>query len=129
MTKMRITKWLILPALGATMTMSACGPGYATTGVGVEAQYGTGIDLYGYDSGRYGDWHANYRNWAPTTVYELNGTYYPRKVRGARQVQVYHSQNGYFLPPRDQEWSKTDRRFNQKRMPNDGDYGRARPRP
>ena len=89
---MRVAKWMTIPALGAALLLPACGPGYMSTGVGVEAQYGTGIDLYGYDAGRYGDWHANYRQWSPTTVYELNGTYYPKNVRGGRQVQVYHSQ-------------------------------------
>jgi hypothetical protein len=126
---MRVAKWMTIPALGAALLLPACGPGYMSTGVGVEAQYGTGIDLYGYDAGRYGDWHANYRQWSPTTVYELNGTYYPKNVRGGRQVQVYHSQAGYFLPPQDQAWASTDRRFNSKKMPTTADYGRARPRP
>jgi hypothetical protein len=117
------------PALGAAALMSACGPGYMTTGVGVYAQPGVGLDLYGYDAGTYGDWHANYRSWTPATVYEMNGTYYPNNVRGARQVQVYHTQSGYVLPPRDADWAKTETRFDKKKIPTEADYGRARPRP
>jgi hypothetical protein len=129
MMKMRSARGIVFPVLGSLMLLSACGPGYGGTGVAVTAQLGPGIDLYGYSADQYGDWHAGYRQWTPTVVYEVNGQYYPNNVRGGRQVQVYHSQSGYFLPPRDQEWARTDKRFNSKRLPTDADYGRARSRP
>ena len=82
-----------------------------------------GIEIYGYSARQYGDWRASYRQWTPVVVYEVNGQYYPTNVRGARQVQVYRSQGGYFLPPRDQDWARTDKRFKNKRRPTDADYG------
>jgi hypothetical protein len=127
MVKMRISKWTALAALGGLMLVSACGPGYG--GLAVSARLGPGIDLYGYSAERDGDWHASYRQWTPTVVYEVNGQYYPANVRGGREVQVYRTQSGYVLPPRDQEWARTDKRFNAKKVPTDADYGRARPRP
>lgn len=126
---MRGARQIAFLVLGSLVLASACGPGYRRTGVEVSAQLGPGIDLYSYSAQQHGDWHANYRQWSPTVVYEANGRYYPNNVRGARQVQVYHSQSGYFLPPQDQEWARTDKRFNSKRMPSAADYGRARPRP
>lgn len=125
---MRVSMRSVVPVLGSLMLMSACSSGYRS-GVVVSAQVGPGIDLYGYSAEQYGDWRTGYRQWTPTSVYELNGRYYPNSMRGAREVQVYRSQTGYFLPPRDQEWVRTERRFNSKKMPNDADYGRARPRP
>jgi hypothetical protein len=129
MTTMRVAKWMALPALSGLLMLSACGPGYVSTSVGVSAQMGPGINLYGYSADQYGDWHARYRDWTPTVVYESNGQYYPNNVRGARQVQVYRVNSEYVLPPRDQEWAKTEKRFNSKRIPTEADYGRARPRP
>jgi hypothetical protein len=126
---MRISKWLVLPALGSLMAVSGCGPGYGRTSLVVSAQLGPGISLYGYSAERDGDWRASYRQWAPVTIYEVNGQYYPDNVRGARQVQVYRTQSGYVLPPRDQEWARTEKRFDRKKVPTDADYGRARPRP
>ena len=108
--------------------VAACGPGYRTQ-ASVSAQLGPGIDVYGYSAARDGDWHANYRQWTPTDVYEVNGTYYPNKVSGARQVQVYHTSAGYIMPPRDTDLRSTDKRLNAKKLPNDADYGRARSRP
>ncbi len=124
---MRFSK-LAVASFSAVVLLSGCGPGYTTTRVGVTTQVGPGIDLYGYDATTYGDWRTGYRQWTPTVVYESNGQYYPTRIRGARQVQVYRTQSGYMLPPRDREWVKTDRRFKSKQMPNDADYGRARPR-
>jgi hypothetical protein len=127
---MRLSKWFALPALGGLLLLGGCGPGYYTsTSVSASAQFGTGVDLYGYYPDVYGDWRVNYRQWSPVVLYEYNGQYYPSRVRGAREVQVYRSQSRYFLPPRDQEWARTERRFTQRRMPTDVDYGRARPRP
>lgn len=127
MVKMRMTKWMVLPALAGAVAMSACGPGYNGVSVGVQVQSRPGIELYGYSAQQYGDWRGNYRQWTPVVVYESNGQYYPTNVRGSRQVQVYRSQSGYFLPPQDQEWARTDRRFNNQRRPTAADYGRARP--
>jgi hypothetical protein len=129
MMQMRLLRRNALPVLGSLMLLSACAPGYGRTGVVVNAQLGPGIDLYGYSAEQHGDWHANYRQWTPAVVYEVNGQYYPNNVRGARQVQVYRSQSGYFLPPRDQEWARTEKRFDAKKAPTDADYSRARPRP
>lgn len=126
---MRISRWMAGPALGSLMLMAACGPGYGRGGVVVGAQLGPGLDVYGYNSTYHGDWRASYQQWTPTTVYESNGQYYPNSVNGARQVQVYHSQAGYFLPPREQGFAGTDKRLNSKQAPNEADYGRARPRP
>jgi hypothetical protein len=125
---MRVSTRLAVPGL-ALLALIACGPGYTTTRVGVGVGVSSGVDLYGYDAATYGDWHTSYRQWTPTVVYESNGTYYPSKVRGARQVQVYRTERGYMLPPRDAELTRTDRRVNAKKLPNDQDYGRARPRP
>lgn len=95
----------------------------------VGADLGPGIDLYGYSATTDGDWHANYQQWTPTTVYESNGHYYPKNVNGARPVQVYQTKTGYITPPRDKEWASTDKRFDSKKIPTDADYSRARQRP
>lgn len=113
----------LLPLAALLAAAPACSSGYVATGVSVGA-YGDALDVYGYSPGYWGDWHTNYRAWAPTTVYEVNGAYYSHNVKGARQVQVYHTDKGYVLPPRDHDW--TDKRFSSKRMPNDQDYSRAR---
>lgn len=117
---------MVLPALAALALVTGCAPGYVATGVDVEARLGPGVALYQYDAIRDGEWRSSYRQWTPVVVYELNGTYYPTKVRGGRQVQVYRYQSSYFLPPRDQEWRKADRRYNTRKAPTDADYGRAR---
>ncbi|HEY4320982.1 MAG TPA: hypothetical protein VGM77_07330 [Gemmatimonadales bacterium] len=120
---------VLLPLLGSVVLMTACGPGYTSGGVVVGGQAGGGIDVFGYSSAYYGDWHTNYRQWTPTTVYESNGQYYPNKVRGGRQVQVYRTSKGYVMPPRDADLTHTDHRLKSKQMPNDADYSRARPHP
>ncbi|MES1259037.1 MAG: hypothetical protein ABUL71_00480 [Gemmatimonadota bacterium] len=120
---------LLIPMAGAALLTTACGSGYRRQGVVVTAEIGPGVDLYGYSMDRDGDWRIGYRSWTPVVVYELDGRYYPSNVRGARQVQVYRTRYGYVPPPRDQEWARTDRRFDRKKIPTDADYGRARPRP
>jgi hypothetical protein len=125
---MRFNKRMALPWLGSLMMLSACG-GYGRGGVGVRVELGPRLDVYGYSAVRHGDWHANYQQWTPVVVYESNGQYYPSRVRGGREVEVYTYQSKYFLPPRDDEWSRKEKRFNSKRRPNDGDYGRARSEP
>ena len=126
---MKLPTWMALSALGGLLVASACAPGYGTTTVEVGARFGQPIELYGYSPDYFGDWRINYRQWTPVVIYEYNGVYYPRNVRGARAVMVYRSPSGYFLPPHDRDWARTDRRFNNKRRPTDADYGRARPRP
>ena len=126
---MRVTKRIALPLLGSLLLMSACG-GYGRSGVVVTAQLGPGIELYSYSAQQHGDWHANYREWTPAVVYEVNGQYYQSSVRGSRELEVYHSRaGGYFLPPQEQEWVRTDKRFHSKRRPNEADYGRVHSRP
>ncbi|HEX3927379.1 MAG TPA: hypothetical protein VHW65_05230 [Gemmatimonadales bacterium] len=128
---MRWSSLLALPLYAGLIAVSACGPGYTNGGVdvGVGANLGPGVDVWSYSSDDFGDWHANYRSWAPTTVYELNGTYYNHNIHGSRAVQVYHNSTGYFMPPHDQSWAGTDKRFKTNRTPTEADYGRARPRP
>jgi len=90
---------------------------------------GAEIGVLNYDSERASPWQRNYRRWTPTTVYEMNGHYYPNNAPGARQVQIYRYQNEYFLPPRDQEWMNHDKRFDYGHQPSDDDHNRGRGRP
>jgi hypothetical protein len=94
-----------------------------------DARLGAEIGVFGYTPDRAGDWHRNYRNWTPTTVYEFNGRYYQHAAPGARAVQIYRYQNEYFLPPRDGEWVNRDKRFDYGHRPSDEDYKRAHERP
>jgi hypothetical protein len=41
---------------------------------------------------------------------------------------VYRNRSGYFLPPRDRDWSRAERRFDPRRRPTERDYRQARPR-
>lgn len=91
------------------------------------ARLGPEIGVSAYAADRMGDWRTNYRRWTPVTLYDVNGHYYRTQVRGARPVLVYSYQNQYFLPPQDQGWNGSDRRYNYRRVPNQDDYGRARP--
>ena len=126
---MRFAMRRLIAGMGALALMTACAPSYRTNGASVGVQAGNGVDVYGYSPQAYGDWHTTYRQWTPTTVYEWNGRYYPTRIRGARQVQVYQTDRGYMMPPRDADFVRTDRRFNKKKLPTDDDYRRARPRP
>jgi len=120
----KMVRWL-----GGLALLSGCVPSYASV------RYDDGyysrryVDLYDYSPDYYGDWRYNYRSWSPVIVYESGGRYYPRSFRGAREVQVYRNRSGYFLPPRDRDWDRADRRFDDRRRPNDSDYRRAMPRP
>jgi len=95
----------------------------------VDRRLGLEIGVLQYSPDRAGDWRTNARRWTPVTVYESNGRYYPNNVPGTRAVSMYRFQNEYFLPPRDQEWVNSDRRFNYKNQPTADDHGRARSRP
>ena len=90
-----------------------------------DARYGNDVQVSVYSPQVQGDWHTAYNRWDTATLYNLNGRYYPTQVPGARQVMVYRSQNGYFLPPRDQQWNNADRRYDYRLRPTDDDYNRA----
>lgn len=114
--------------LGGLLLLSACVPSYARVDYGPDYYDRRWVDLYAYDPDYYGDWRYNYRSWSPVVIYEYDGRYYPHRLRGSRAVQVYRNRSGYFLPPRDRDWDRSDRRFDTRRRPNDSDYQRARPR-
>lgn len=88
--------------------------------------YGNEIVVTAYSPTTYGEWRSAYNRWETVTLYNLNGKFYPNQVAGARQVMVYRSQNQYFLPPQDQGWNNTDRRYDYRMRPNDDDYRTAR---
>ena len=102
---------------------------YTPDGFRVDARYGTEIGVMGYSQERAGDWRTNTRRWTPVTLYEVNGRYFTNRVGNARPVSMYRYQNEYFLPPSDQGWVNSDRRFNYANQPNDQDRQRARIRP
>ena len=112
--------------LGGLVLLSACAPSYARVRYVPDDYYARRIDLYDYSPDYYGDWRYYYRDWSPVVVYEYDGFYYPRRFRGTRAVEVYRDRSGYFLPPRDRDWSRADRRFDSRRRPTHSDYARAR---
>src|SRR5262245_56574317 len=112
--------------LGSLALLSGCLPSYARVDYGPGYYSRRYVDLYDYDPYYYGDWRYNYRRWSPVVIYEYDGRYYPYRYRGGRAVQVYRNRNGYFLPPRDRDWNRADRRFDTRRRPNESDYQRAR---
>jgi hypothetical protein len=118
-------KLIYLLGLGA---LTGCVPSYARVEYG--DYYGRRyVDLYDYSPGYYGDWRSYYSRWSPVVIYEYRGRYYPYRFRGGRALQVYRNGSGYFLPPRDRDWNRTDRRFDRRPRPNSSDYRRAlRPR-
>jgi len=124
---MRISTLTTALTLATAAGIAGCGPGY--TSYGVTADFGTPVDVYGYEPDYWGDWRTNYSLWSPTVVYDYNGAYYPRQIRGSRPVEVYQYHNQYFMPPRDNAWVNTDKRFDYKHRPSGKDYQRARPRP
>ncbi len=111
--------------LGGLVLLSSCYPSYAEVGYAPEP-YRRVVEIYDYSPDYYGDWRYYYRGWSPAYLYEYRGSYYPQRFSGARRVQVYRNRSGYFLPPRDRDWSRTDRRFDTRYRPNNSDYGRAR---
>jgi hypothetical protein len=100
-----------------------------TSGPAVDPRLGREIGVLGYSSERAGDWRRNYRRWTPITLYEVNGRYYPHNGAGARRVAMYRYRDEYFLPPTDQAWVSSDRRFDYKHQPTEDDHGRVRDRP
>ena len=124
---MRIATLLTVPLLavliGPPTTMSA----QARISISFGTRLGPEVGVFAYSSERMGDWHKNYRQWAPVTLYDINGHYYRNNVRGARAVLVYTYHDEYFLPPQDREWNGADKRYNYRRQPTPVDYGRVRP--
>ena len=118
----------VLRGLVGLVLLAGCIPSYAEVGYGPRYYSRRYIDLYAYDPYYDGYWRDNYRRWSPVVIYEYGGRYYPNRLRGARPVQVYRNRSGYFLPPRDRDWDRADRRFDNRRRPNASDYQRARPR-
>ena len=126
----------VLPTLGALLAISACSKSAPPPDAVVPpaaspapAPVADEVPVYNYSAPDVGDWHATYQKWEPTVVFESGGHYYPHQVAGAREVQVYHYQDRYFMPPRDAGFAGTDHRLDPKRAPSNDDYGRARPRP
>jgi hypothetical protein len=105
-------------------------PAPAAAQMQISVQFGTRLGpevaVYAYSPERLGDWRANYRQWTPVTLYDINGRYYRNSVRGARPFLVYQYHNEYFLPPQDHGWNGMDRRYNYRRQPNQEDFGRGR---
>lgn len=94
-----------------------------------DVRLGNEVGVMGYSAARAGDWRTNTRRWTPVTLYEVNGHYFPNRVGDARPVSMYRYQNEYFLPPTDQGWMNSDRRFNYRNLPTSDDHQRARIRP
>src|ERR1019366_4577844 len=125
--RMRITSLLTLPLLGALIVAPARAPAQLNVTVRFGSRLGPEIGVFAYSPERQGDWRANSRLWTPVTLYDVNGHYYRSSVSGARAVVVYSYNNEYFLPPQDQAWVNSDRRYNYQRQPMPDDYGRNRP--
>jgi hypothetical protein len=94
-----------------------------------DPRLGAEIGVLAYSRERAGDWRTNRRYWNRVTLYELNGRYYPRQASGTRPVELYRYRDEYFLPPADQEWVGSDKRYNYNHQPNSADRGRVRDRP
>jgi hypothetical protein len=123
---MRVSLLATLPLLGVL----ALTPRHGSAQVSVTLHLGRPVVVTNYAPEVYGDWHTSYRRWSPATVYYYNGQYYPKRVRGARAVQIYRRQNQYFLPPQDPAWAnRGDHRYNYSRRPTDEDYSHAAPPP
>jgi hypothetical protein len=97
--------------------------------ISVGANLGPPIPIYAYSQHRYGDWRANYLNWSPVTVYEVNGRYYRHSERGAREVIVYSDHGQYFFPPQDGAWSGFDKRVDYRHRPIAFDFAHVEPYP
>jgi hypothetical protein len=89
---------------------------------GPSTGYLNDVSVAMYSPQLHGEWQTVYTRWEPATLYNLNGKYYPNPVQGGRSLMVYRSQGQYFLPPRDQGWTNTDRRYNYLLRPTDQDY-------
>ncbi len=102
---------------------------YSPEAARIDPRLGAEVGVLGYSADRAGDWRRNARRWTPVTLYESNGRYYSKNAPGARAVAMYRYQNEYFLPPADQAWVGTDKRYNYNHQPNAQDRSRVRDRP
>jgi hypothetical protein len=125
----RYPRLLALPLLGVLFAMPVRAPAQVNLTVRFGTRRGPEIGVYSYAPDRVGDWRTNYSRWTLVTLNDVNGRYFTRRVGNARPVSMYRYQNEYFLPPRDQGWVNSDRRFNYANQPNDQDRQRARIRP
>jgi hypothetical protein len=111
------------------LAVAAAPPARASAQISINVAFGTRlgpeIGVTAYSTERHGDWRANYRQWTPVTLYDINGHYYRNSVAGARAVVVYSYKDEYFFPPQDQGWNGLDKRYNYERKPIDADYGRV----
>jgi len=132
MKTMRVSMLTTLPVLAmlALTPLKSEAQVSATVVVGPpQRSWGHEVVVTNYAPEAYGDWHTAYRRWSPSTVYYVNGHYYPNRVRGSRPVALYRSQGHYFLPPRETAWEGRDHRYNLKYRPLEDDYGHAQAPP
>ena len=122
---MRVSLLATLPLLGALAV--GVTPRQGSAQISATIHLGKPVVVTNYSPEVYGDWHTGYQRWRPTTVYYYNGQWYPRSVTGSRPVMVYRNGSSYFLPPRDQDWTNKDKRYNYQRRPTDDDYNHAAP--
>jgi hypothetical protein len=124
---MRIQSYLTAVLAGGLIALPAPAPAQLNISVQFGTRLGPELEVFAYSPERWGDWRANYRQWTPVTLYDINGHYYRNPVRGARAVVVYEHNREYFLPPPDQAWNGADKRYNYQHRPIADDQGRARP--
>jgi hypothetical protein len=125
---MRISNMLGILLAGAMIALPARAPAQVSISVDIGKRLGPEVSIFAYSQPAYGDWHTAYRKWTPVTIYEVNGHYYRKSMKGARAVAVYSRNGEYFLPPDDQAWVGKDKRYNYKRQPVEQDRGRAKNR-
>ena len=98
---MRIVKLLSVSLLAALLMLPSRAHAQISLSVLFGSRLGPEVGVSAYSPDRLGEWRANYQQWTPVTLYEVNGRYYRHQVRGARPVNVYVYDNEYFLPPRE----------------------------
>ncbi len=69
------------------------------------------LSIVAYSARDFGAWQRSYVNWAPVTVYYLDGRYFDVPVPRARPVRVYRDRDRdrYFFAPRDREFQRRHR--------------------
>jgi hypothetical protein len=111
------------------LAVAAAPPAQASAQISINVAFGTRlgpeIGVSAYTVERHGDWRANYRQWTPVTLYDINGHYYRTSVPGARAVVVYSYKDDFFFPPQDKAWIGFDKRYTYEHRPIDADYGRV----
>ena len=94
-----------------------------------DPRLGPEVGVLAYSPRRGGDWRRNVRRWTPVTLYKVRGRYFLKNGTGARPVAMYRYRDEYFLPPNDQGWVGSDRRFDYNNRPDEDDRGRVRDQP